>query len=115
VVFLDGAYRERDGELAFEQLAHLLTRDVGEVLEQAVRRMTRHLRRRTPSAALEPHAAEEPKGGGIGSRASRRTAVAAGAATSASRPARLRQGALRVARRLHPTRGDEGRSARHRK
>lgn len=60
VVFLDGAYHERGDELAFEQLAQLRTRDVGEVLEQAVRRMTKHLRRRASAPALEPAPLDEP-------------------------------------------------------
>jgi hypothetical protein len=45
-VFLDGAYHEEGAELAWQELGHLKTREVGEVLEQAVRRMTKHLRRR---------------------------------------------------------------------
>jgi Putative transposase/Transposase zinc-binding domain len=55
VVFLDGAYGERDGELDFEPQGHLRTRDVGEVLAHAVTRMLRHLHRR---GALEPLALE---------------------------------------------------------
>jgi hypothetical protein len=46
VVFLDGAYREQGAELVFRALSHLGTRDVGEVLERAVRRITKHLRKR---------------------------------------------------------------------
>lgn len=46
VVFLDGAYHEQDTALAWEQLGHLKTREVGEVLERAIRRMTRYLHRR---------------------------------------------------------------------
>ncbi len=38
VVFLDGAYREVGSELVWEALGHLQTREVGEVLERAVRR-----------------------------------------------------------------------------
>ena len=45
-VFLDGVYREDGSALAWEETPHLRTRDVGEVLEQAVRRMVKHLRRR---------------------------------------------------------------------
>ena len=45
VVFLDGAYAERGAELVWESLPHLKTSHVGEVLERAVARMTRHLRR----------------------------------------------------------------------
>jgi hypothetical protein len=45
VIALDGAWREEDGELAWEGLGHLRTSEVGEVLERLVRRMERHLRR----------------------------------------------------------------------
>lgn len=45
VVFLDGAYHEAGDALAWEQLGHLKTREVGEVLERALRRMARYLRR----------------------------------------------------------------------
>ena len=55
VVFLDGAYHEHGAALAWEQLDHLQTREVGEVLERAVRCMTRHLRRR---GALETEDSE---------------------------------------------------------
>jgi hypothetical protein len=54
-VFLDGAYRETlygERELAFHRLAHLRTRDVGEVLERAVVRMLRHLTRRRTRAEV---------------------------------------------------------------
>src|SRR6185369_13068418 len=46
VVLLDGAYHERDAELVWQQLGHLKTSEVGEVLERAVRRIERTLRRR---------------------------------------------------------------------
>ena len=45
-VFLDGVYREDGSLLAWEEARHLRTRDVGDVLEKAVRRMVKHLRRR---------------------------------------------------------------------
>src|SRR5271170_695809 len=45
VVFLDGAYHEDDAALAWKELGHLKTREVGEVLERAVRRIARYLRR----------------------------------------------------------------------
>ena len=48
VVALDGAWFEKEGELAWEGLGHLRTSEVGEVLERVVRRMERHLRRITP-------------------------------------------------------------------
>lgn len=46
VLFLDGAYHEAGDELVWEQLRHLQTREVGDLLERALRRMDRHLRRR---------------------------------------------------------------------
>ncbi|XYH98403.1 transposase [Sorangium sp. So ce1128] len=46
VVFLDGAYHEDGAELVWNELGHLQTREVGQVLEDAVRRMMRYLRRR---------------------------------------------------------------------
>ena len=45
-VFLDGAYHEEGDALSWDELGHLKTSEVGEVLEAAVRRMDRHLRRR---------------------------------------------------------------------
>jgi hypothetical protein len=41
VIFLDGAYHEDGGELVWRELGHLRTREVGEVLERAVRRIAR--------------------------------------------------------------------------
>jgi hypothetical protein len=41
VVFLDGAYHEDGTELVWNELGHLLTRQVGQVLEHAVGRMMR--------------------------------------------------------------------------
>ena len=46
VLFLDGAYHEAGGSLVWTELSHLRTRAVGEILERALRRMDRHLRRR---------------------------------------------------------------------
>ena len=46
VLFLDGVYHERDAELVWQQLGHLKTREVGEVLEHVVRRIEKALRRR---------------------------------------------------------------------
>ena len=45
LVVLDGAWHEDGGELVWEGLGHLGTREVGEVLGRLVRRMERHLRR----------------------------------------------------------------------
>jgi len=42
----DGAWYEEGAELAWQALGHLTTSEVGEVLERAVRRIDRHLRRR---------------------------------------------------------------------
>jgi hypothetical protein len=47
LVALDGAYHEQGSELAWQALGHLKTSEVGEVLERAVRRMEKHLRRRS--------------------------------------------------------------------
>jgi len=44
MIALDGTWCEKGGELAWEGLGHLGTREVGEVLERLVRRMERHLR-----------------------------------------------------------------------
>ncbi|WP_437915386.1 transposase [Sorangium sp. So ce302] len=45
VVFLDGAYHEDGTELVWNELGHLRTREVGQVIEHAVGRMLRYLRR----------------------------------------------------------------------
>jgi hypothetical protein len=45
VVFLDGTYHERGDALAWDELGHLKTREVGNVLEGTVRRIDRYLRR----------------------------------------------------------------------
>ncbi len=46
VLFLDGIYREEGEEVVFHALPHLSTREVGAVLESAVRRIARYLARR---------------------------------------------------------------------
>jgi len=51
VLFLDGAYR--GAELSFTELPHLSTREVGEVLDLAVARIVKHLRRRGLLAAVD--------------------------------------------------------------
>jgi hypothetical protein len=56
VIALDGAWREEDGELAWEGLGHLRTSEVGEVLERLVRRMERHLRRSGQLRSFEDEA-----------------------------------------------------------
>jgi hypothetical protein len=45
VVFLDGAYHEDGTELVWNELGHLRAREVGQVIEHAVGRMLRYLRR----------------------------------------------------------------------
>lgn len=44
-VFLDETYHQDGAALAWQELGHLRTREVGEVLKQAVRRMARYLER----------------------------------------------------------------------
>jgi len=46
VLFLDGVYREEGDAAVFHALPHLSTREVGAVLESAVRRIARYLARR---------------------------------------------------------------------
>jgi hypothetical protein len=64
VLFLDGAYHEDGAELVCNELGHLQTREVGEVLQMAVRRMMRYLRRHGLNA-LRRHVGErlDPAGG----------------------------------------------------
>jgi hypothetical protein len=45
VLFLDGVYSEHSEELLLHALPHLSTREVGEVLEKAVRCIARFLMR----------------------------------------------------------------------
>ncbi|WP_437968667.1 transposase [Sorangium sp. So ce260] len=45
VVFLDGAYHEDGTELVWNELGHQRTCEVGQVIEHAVGRMLRYLRR----------------------------------------------------------------------
>jgi hypothetical protein len=61
VVFLDGAYHEQSGELAWQQVGHLKTKEVGEVLERTVRRIEKHLRRRGLLDAADDVAEPEDK------------------------------------------------------
>src|ERR687898_3721 len=44
-IALDGTWHEDGGELVWQGLGHLQTREVGDVLERTVRRIERHLRR----------------------------------------------------------------------
>jgi hypothetical protein len=59
VVFLDGTYHAEGGELAWEDLGRLETREVGEVLERAVRRIDKHLRRHGLLDSSDPDAEHE--------------------------------------------------------
>ena len=72
LVFLDGAYREVGSELVWEVLGHLQTREVGEVLERAVRRMERYLRRR---GKLAVDATDENEEATLGAAAMRAVSV----------------------------------------
>jgi hypothetical protein len=63
VVFLDGAYQEDEGELLWRELRHLRTREVGEVLEHAVRRMARYLQRRGAFESKGQAEQDEPDDG----------------------------------------------------
>ena len=56
VVFLDGAYHEQGAELAWQALGHLQTREVGQVLQRAVRRIDKYLRRHGLLDAFDPDA-----------------------------------------------------------
>jgi hypothetical protein len=59
-LFLDGAYREQGATLVWEPLGHVQTREVGAVLAHAVKRITRHLRRRG-ALALDDHDEHDPE------------------------------------------------------
>jgi hypothetical protein len=59
VVFLDGSYHVQGDELAWEDLGRLETREVGEVLERAVRRIDKHLRRHGLLDSADPEAERE--------------------------------------------------------
>jgi hypothetical protein len=59
VLFLDGVYRELGDEVVFHELPRLSTREVGEVLERTVERMTRYVRRRERSGEAHDSPAED--------------------------------------------------------
>ena len=102
---LDGAYHEQGTKLAWQALGHLKTSEVGEVLERAVRRMEKHLRRR--SLLLEDDGADSGAEGdadpesnlaascGLGPGGARRAPVDAWARASRTPRARVRQGPVR--------------------
>ncbi|HMI83253.1 MAG TPA: transposase [Polyangiaceae bacterium] len=60
-VVLDGTYHQYGAALAWQELGHLRTREVGEVLEHVVRRMARYLERR---AMLESNDTDDAGGPG---------------------------------------------------
>jgi hypothetical protein len=81
VLFLDGVYRELGADgVSFTELAHLSTREVGDVLERAVGRIVKHLRRRGLLASLDGEASDESEPDGL-------AALAASAASGRSPPA----------------------------
>jgi hypothetical protein len=73
-VVLDGAYQQNGDALTWTELGHIKTRDVGEVLEHAVRRMARYLRR------------HDLRGLGDGSSADERDDALAASAVSGTTP-----------------------------
>lgn len=85
-VFLDGAYRDEGGDLVFEGVAHLTTREVAEVLERTRDQIHRYLRRRG-LLIEDDEDAHEPDG---------LERLAASAASGATPPAgpEFRRGAL---------------------
>jgi len=89
VLFLDGVYRDLGDEAVFRELPRLSTREVGEVLERAVKRMTRHVRRRERSGeAHDSPAGDDMKGDDVQSEdAAGLAALAASAVDGRSPPA----------------------------
>ena len=82
VLFLDGAYAERESGVSFTELPRLSTHEVGEVLARVVARIVKHLRRRGLLEALEGagDADGDDESDGL-------TALAASAASGRSPPA----------------------------
>jgi hypothetical protein len=82
VLFLDGAYAERESGVSFTELPRLSTQEVGEVLARVVARIVKHLRRRGLLDALEGtgDADGDDESDGL-------TALAASAASGRSPPA----------------------------
>jgi hypothetical protein len=81
VLFLDGVYRELGDEPVFRELPRLSTREVGDVLERAVQRMTRQVRRRALRDAAHDDEDDETKD------ATGLAALAASAASGRTPPA----------------------------
>ncbi|XXZ55963.1 transposase zinc-binding domain-containing protein [Sorangium sp. So ce341] len=114
VVLLNGAYHEDGTELVWNELGHLRTREVGQVLEHAVGRMLRYLRRHghleiehDVERTTSPRPRSVPPPSRDESRATRRRpAMAPRALAVFSERARVRQTAVRCARWLHLARSD---------
>jgi len=106
VLFLDGAYAERESGVSFTELPRLSTHEVGEVLARVVARIVKHLRWRGLLEALEGagDADADDESDGL-------TALAASAASGRSPPPPGRSGGARrrrYARRSLPTNRDSG-------
>jgi hypothetical protein len=81
ILFLEGVYRELDAAtVGFTELPRLSTREVGEVLERAVVRIVKHLRRRGLLATVRGETDDEPDLDGL-------SVLAASAASGQSPPA----------------------------
>ena len=81
VLFLDGGYRELGADsVSFTELPRLSTREVGDVLENTVGRIVKHLRRGGLLASLDGEASDESEMDGL-------AALAASAASGRSPPA----------------------------
>ena len=83
LIALDGTWREKDGELAWEGLGHLRTSEVGEVLERLVRRMERHLLRSGQLRTFEDEVDADGEGDPEGNLAA---SAVSGQAPPAGRP-----------------------------
>ena len=88
LVALDGAYHEQGADLVWQALGHLKSSEVGEVLERAVRRMEKQLRRR---GLLAEDDGAGPDGEGDANPESH---LAASAVSGQAPPAAGRAGAL---------------------
>jgi hypothetical protein len=84
VLFLDGVYREHGEQVLWSELPRLSTREVGDVVEKAVRRITRHLARRGLLGEPESDAADDTDEPSI---ARGHAALCASAASGQSPPA----------------------------
>ena len=112
-IALDGTWSEQGNELVFTGLGHLKTREVGDVLEHAVRRIERHLGRcglletrednldlsgeGDPESNLASSAVAQARLRALRPIAARRAAVVDSPSTAQAARTRLRQAALRIA------------------